>query len=285
MATILAIIALFTQSVSDTLPFRLVERTTLGSFTHASRVVVDFRNRIFIIDKAIHSVILYQSLLSPPLIVGGYGWKEGAFDTPTDIATDGINIFISDYGNHRIQQFDAQLRFRGVISGKVAYREISFGFPLGIIITPRGETFILDGEEKRILRFSATGLFERFFADRNAQVGKIQNPVRLYLRNNSLYVLEDDCIYQYDTKGTFIRTIGKNIFKNARGLCFINNDILVAAVSTLYLITEDGVVKAVFTLNSIISEKKITEISDIALSGELLYLLTPTTVYVFDVIK
>ena len=44
--------------------------------------------------------------------IGGYGWSELSFDMPSDISTqNGLDVYVADYGNHRIQRYDQHLNY------------------------------------------------------------------------------------------------------------------------------------------------------------------------------
>ncbi|MBP8975276.1 MAG: NHL repeat-containing protein [Bacteroidetes bacterium] len=284
MATVLTIASLLLFIPAIDSIESLVELTSIDSFNAASRIVVDFRGRIFVADNATHMVYCFSSFKESPSTVGGYGWTNGALDTPTDIATDGINIYVTDYGNHRVQQFDQKLRFVGSWSGKTAMHENErFGYPKGIALSEIGEIFLLDGENNRVIKYSTTGKFERAFGNITTNEGRLTQPRRLLLRGKEIFVMEDNRIVVYDVFGTYLRTIGENQFHNARGICCIDPNLFVATQDTLYSFSREGKLCTKTPRTVFLASSPIEEITDIASYNRTLYLLTPKSIRIFEI--
>ncbi|HOV99107.1 MAG TPA: NHL repeat-containing protein [Bacteroidota bacterium] len=262
----------------------LVELTSIGSFNAASRIVIDFRGRIFVADHGTHLVYCFPSFKESPLTVGGYGWTDGAFDTPTDVATDGVNIYVTDYGNHRVQKFDQKLRFVGSWSGKTATHENErFGYPKGIALSEIGEVFLLDGENNRVIKYSTIGKFERAFGNITTNEGRLTQPKRLLLRGKEIFVLENSRVVVYDVFGAYLRTIGENQFCDARGVCCIDPNLFVATQDTLYSFSKEGKLCTKTPRTVILASSPIEEITDIASYNRTLYLLTPNSIRIFEI--
>ena len=49
--------------------------------------------------------------------IGGFGWSDEQFDLPVDIWVTGLDIFIADQNNHRIQRYDIELNFISSLEG------------------------------------------------------------------------------------------------------------------------------------------------------------------------
>lgn len=260
-----------------------MEQKSIGEYQNATRVVADFRGRVFVLDQGSHLVYCYPTVNEKPWTVGGYGWRDGNFDVPTDVATDGINTYVTDYGNHRVQRFDQQLRFVGVWAGRApSGSQAHFGYPLGIALTEVGEWYVLDGENIRICKFSPNGELEKTFGDIPTRDGKLSKPRRLSLVNDFLYVLDADRIFQYDLFGSSLRTIGNGIFSNARGICFTKRNILVATGDTLYVFSHDGIFLSKIPRTHIFAETTVDEITDIAWGRDVLYLLTAKRLHLLE---
>ena len=81
--------------------------------------------------------------------------KEAGFRSPEGVGCDGKgHILVADSGNGRLVQFT-------LINGKaMPDREIrapELSFPVRVVSNSKGEIFVLDGRQKRIVRFSPAG--------------------------------------------------------------------------------------------------------------------------------
>ncbi|MCX7985131.1 MAG: NHL repeat-containing protein [Bacteroidetes bacterium] len=286
ISSLILFLVLLPQRDTTVYPFlQLVEQVSVGNFERASRIVVDFRKRIFVIDQKLHTVFYYQSANESPLSVGGYGWNETSFDTPTDVTTDGINIVVTDYGNHRVQFFDYKLRYIGSWKGHFSQDGSirKFGFPRGIAISTSGELYILDGENIRVVQYSRRGEHERAFGDASMKEGRLINPLRISLYRDKVFILEPDRIFQYDRYGTYIRTIGKKSFSNALGFCFLGNTIFVLTPTVLYCYAIEGALLSITPLQYIFTNRPLTDVQDIATDGRSLYLLTTRNFRILEI--
>lgn len=262
----------------------LVERAVVGNFQYASRLMLDFRKHLYVIDQLQHTLYYYPSVSEEPLTVGGFGWQESAFDTPTDVVTDGITVYVTDYGNHRVQFFDQRLRYIGSWRGHDVQRgeHPKFGFPRGIALGTTGEIFILDGEAIRVVHFSRTGDILRVFGDRRMKDGVLSRPLRIVVYQQNVYILESDKVYQYDFYGTFLRRIGNGVLQDARGLCVVKNVIWIVTRDTLYTFSNTGDLLTVTPLSYIFTSQQLLDVQDIATDGETVYLLTKHNIHILE---
>ena len=87
---------------------------------------------------------------------GCHGYTNSTFDNPSYLATDGINIIVSDSGHHQVKVFDK--------TGKFLRKMGSFGsdngelkYPKGIAVTRQGSIIVADSGNNRVVMFSTTG--------------------------------------------------------------------------------------------------------------------------------
>ena len=214
---------IFAQSNSST----LIEDYSVGSFQRATRIVAGAQGTIFVLDADENKVSLFSNLQDAPKTIGGFGWSSSSFDKPTGVATDGVNIYISDFGNHRIQRFDRDLNYISSLSTRdTSDVNARFGYPLDVALSEFGDLFILDGENIRVLKFNAQNSFERTFGDINAGKGKLQNPIKLIATNSRIFVGEKNKILIYDYFGNYLGSIGDGIINNLNGFTILTNGLL-----------------------------------------------------------
>jgi hypothetical protein len=259
----------------------LVEEGTFGSFEDAKRIYIDYQQRFFVADVHTHQVLMFTRPQAEPQMIGGYGWSLTSFDTPTGIAADGLNVYISDYGNRRIQRYDRSLNFISTwfLAGNNDDTK-NCGYPLGVALSNSGEFFVLDGENNKIVKYSSDGAFDRSFGDIDAAEGKLQKPLKLLVSQaQQVYVLEPDRLCVYDIYGNFVQEIGKDILHQACGFCVAPDKIWAVSPDTLYCFSLDGRESKVLPIKKIISEAPLQNLRDIGCSENFIYLLTNNAVH------
>jgi hypothetical protein len=280
MAAIPALIALRLFSCSvEALPDSLyIEEFSFGSFAEATSLTITPQNWIYIVDRAEHSVLLYRNPAESPVRIGGYGWHHSSFDSPRGIAGDGINLFVADFGNHRIQRFDRRLSYISTLSTRdTSLAEARFGYPADLALSRFGDLYILDGENLRVLKFQVTGRFERSFGDIEQGSRRLGNPIALTVTaNDHVLVLEPNRIIEFDYFGNFTRVAGEGVLGNAMALGTSADGYIVATDSALLFFARDGSIKRNVPFRLMMTEEPIGDVQDVLIHGDRLYLLTKT---------
>jgi hypothetical protein len=283
-AVILYLSSLVSPQVDEPIDTGLVEEYTIGEFHRATRVIINADGQLFIIDADQNKIYLFPNSTKQPKSIGGFGWSSTTFDKPTGIATDGVNVYVSDYGNHRIQRFDRNLNFISSFSTRdTTDLSVRFGYPVDISLSELGDLFLLDGENLRVLKFNPLYYFERSFGDINAKDGRLYNPVKLIASSSRVFVGERDRIAVYDYFGNFLCSIGKGLISELVGFAISDNGIVVALSDTLIWFTMEGTVQKRISLKEVLTSDRIDRIQDIACHGNRLYLLAPNKLYLIKI--
>lgn len=288
MAKLLAIVGLLVAGIvsADALPDTLyVAQTSFGSFDHATRITVGPDGRIYVIDSPKNAIVIFKSPQDSPTVLGGYGWTDVTFDRPTGVATDGLNIYVSDFGNHRIQRFD---RYSNLLSSLYTrdstYAPARFGYPAGVGLTNQGDLVILDTDNMRIVEFSADSRYERSFGDLNAASGKLQNPIKVCIEGDRLvYVLEKNKILQFDFYGNYLRSFAQDLPEDIVGGQSTPGGIAVVCADSLYSYSSEGSLLLKTPFRMLIAEEPIASVQDIAFSNDRLFVLTPHRCFIFRI--
>jgi hypothetical protein len=257
-----------------------------GNFTNASSISIDPENNVYIIDKGANKIIKYLPDLKTFSSAGGFGWGEQTFDSPSDLCISfGMNIFITDYNNHRIQRFDKNLNYISTYSSRDNPDAAqNFGFPDGICISKKGELFFGDLENKRVIKYNAFGEFEKSIGDLNAGLGKLDNPSKMRIDDkDNLYVLDGRDIKIFDRFGNYIKKIDffhveviNSFFINQNLLYLINK-------RNLDIINNGGKTAYSIKLNN--EETGEMEFNDILINGDKLFVLSAGKVCLFKITK
>jgi len=260
----------------------LVEDYAVGSFQRATRVVVGTQGAIFVLDADENKVSLFSNLQYPPKTIGGFGWSSYSFDKPTGVATDGINVYISDFGNHRVQRFDRDLNYISSLSTRDTSDAVSrFGYPIDVALSEFGDLFVIDGENIRAIKFDPNGSFERAFGDINAGKGKLQDPIKLLATNSRIFICEKNKILVNDYFGNYLGNIGDGIVNKLNGFAMSTTGLIAVSNDTIWWFARDGSLQKVSSLTNIISGERIDQIQDIACYGKQLFILSLHKIHVF----
>jgi hypothetical protein len=212
--------------------------------------------------------------------IGGYGWNASQFDLPVDLYSTPLKILVSDKNNHRIQQLDKDLNFISILSTKESKnKDEVFGYPLSAVFSSMGDLFILDSENKRIIKFDLFGNFNQYFAGFDAGVFALKNPIKLSISgNNRLFVLDGKWLKVYDNFGNGI--LNKMLEKEFTSINILSNIITLTSKNEIYignLLDQALVFQQVLLIGDFQCEDFVSSI----FYNEKLYVLTSTQVHVF----
>lgn len=107
--------------------------------------VVAFADRVFAADVGTESIRIFDRSSGEIIYtIGGQGEKEGAFRFPTHLTIDGDgNLFVTDFLNFRVQQFDARGNFVRII-GEPGDFPGAMPRPKGIDVDRDGHLYVVD---------------------------------------------------------------------------------------------------------------------------------------------
>lgn len=262
----------------------IVEKHSFGSFGGAYRILVTAQNWIYVLDRSENRIVLFRDGQTNPTTIGGYGWGSSSFDGPSGIASDGLNLYISDYGNHRIQRFDRTLSFISSFSTRESENpQVRFGYPSGVDLSRQGDLLLLDGENSRVLRFSPRSLFLGSFGDIEIRSRRLRRPLKIVASHTDrVYVLEPNRLIEYDHVGNFLRSIGEGELKSATSVVLVGQSFIVIEPHSVSVFGDDGLPKRRIARDSLVVEQQVDEFADAAIVETEFYLLTRHRVHVFD---
>jgi len=180
-----------------------------GKFKNASSFYVNAAGFIYVTDTNTDEVYALDTLGNLMLKIGGFGWRESAFDDPVDVYADALKLYVSDKNNNRIQRFDKNMNFNFQIYTKDSANEAErFGYPLSAVMSNQGDVFILDSDNTRIVQFDIFGNFIRNFGGYDYGDFALQNPRQLAVsRTNNIFVIDGNEILIFDQYGNSITKV------------------------------------------------------------------------------
>ena len=211
---------------------------TFGGFVDARDVDLDIEGNVYVVDAGSDRLIRYGTEGDSIGSIGGFGDGEEEFDQPVAVcASRGNDIYVADYGNHRIQRFDRSLDFIATLRTRDAVDErVRFGYPLDVAVSRQGDVHILDGENRRLLVVTPAGAFIRTIGDVGAGEGRMVDPQRLELdQDDNVYVLDDGAVKVYDPFGAWLRRLPLPSGLTPRSLAVDGDTLVVTGDSTLFI--------------------------------------------------
>ena len=141
---------------------------------------------------------------------GSYGWREGEFDFPNDVALNLDTLFVADTGNDRIQYCNLVNRiFYPLTTTLKAYE---FDSPEGIDVGKNGDVYAIDTHNHRWLQFTRNLTPVFAMGSFGSSREQFWNPTDIVVNShNTVFVVDsgNNSIKSYDFSGNPIHFWGE----------------------------------------------------------------------------
>ncbi len=160
--------------------------------------------------------------------VGGFGFDKEQFDRPVDVwAGNGLDVFVVDYNNQRLERYDKDLNYiSSYYSDELQNESLQFGYPAAAGLSSNGEIFLAEHEFNRVLRIDAFGKPLSSFGDFTWGEGRLSRPAKLLISSRREIFVSDstaEAIAEFDNYGNFVRRLGEGILRDPAGLAEIKH--------------------------------------------------------------
>ncbi|MBI5019827.1 MAG: NHL repeat-containing protein [Ignavibacteriales bacterium] len=233
---------------------------------------------IYVYEKSRNAILKYSSAGESLATLSGFALSKNSFAEPTDICSPSdLDLFLSDYTNHRIIQYDRSLNVTAIWQSDNQYSSMNniFRYPKSIDIDHLGKLYLIDGENNRIVKIGHSQKVERTFGGFDAGKGRLLNPKRIRVNNiGNIFVQDNNRIIVFDQLGNYISTIADDSVKSMISFCMYDNEIIVIDSCKLVKMRKEGVITSVKRLETIEDLKDYDEPVDIKYQNKILYLLS-----------
>lgn len=160
--------------------------------------------------------------------IGASGGSEGYFSKPRDIAVgrDGF-VYVADTNNDRVQVFNSDGVFVNAYTKGVDDQRLDT--PVAVDVDSKGNIYLLLESRKTVAVIAPNGAVVREFGGKNADRGRLDEPVALAVSGNELMVLDLDAgnIKVFNLQGDFRREFGakgngKGDFRKPASIAVVN---------------------------------------------------------------
>jgi hypothetical protein len=240
------------------------------------RIDVDIHGNVSVLSTNKNLLSLYKKDFTILKEVGGSGWENDQFDKPHGLwARNGIDVFVADYGNHRIQRFDRDLSYISTFSTRGSTNpDERVGYPTDVAVSRLGDLFICDGENARIVKVNRFSKVERTFGGFDAGGGRLLRPLDLEVGpEDRVYVLDGNRVMVFDNFGNFVHELLPGSFHNPRAIFADGRSVVVLDTRALYCFDANERPARTISLESLGMAAEAT-IRSLTFSGNTLFLLT-----------
>lgn len=197
----------FAAGASDSL---LVKENEIKGFTNAVSMTIDAKENLYVLDADRNEMLKFNTDFILVKRNGKQGWDKGQFDSPTYIdGSSGLDLFVSDGKNKRIQRFDLELNY--ISSLNTAQEDFptqfQFNTPFSTLVINTNQLFVVDSDNHRIIAYDGSNLPVQVFGDYKSGKGELRRPVKILKDDrNFIYVLdkESSSILAFDNLGNYI---------------------------------------------------------------------------------
>jgi hypothetical protein len=269
-------------SVNSTLPQTVIPLGQIGTFNSGKSFSINSLGYIYVSDVSANEIIKIDTLGKVIKSIGGYGWNESSFDYPVDVFASPLNIYVSDKNNNRIQQFDKDLNFLSIFSTHDSDDDrIKFRYPLSSVVSTQGDIFILDSDNRRILKFNSRWEYQTSIGSFDAGSFALVSPTHFTITSDAkILVVDSNNLILFDQFGNGIKKIqlpfeAENIYSTFQTICI--NDRSQIAYFT------DSDLKSNNFSPAIFNPKLEDDIEDSFVFNSRLYILTKKTILIYDI--
>lgn len=162
-----------------------------GFYKRPTGIAVDSAGgRIYVSDTLRDKVFITDMQGQVIKSFGQRGSSGGEFNFPTEILLRGSEVAVVDAMNFRVQFFDADGNFRGVI-GAAGDSSGDMFRPKGIGIDSEGHYYVADGLWGVVQVFDREGHLLYYFGQRGTRAGDFQLPAGLFIdREDRVFVVD-----------------------------------------------------------------------------------------------
>lgn len=200
-------------------------------FNHPKGLSIDSNGYLYVSDTDNHRILKIDQQGQLIAEVGGIGWSKDQFQHPMGLYVyNTMNLFVADHDNHRIVRFDKDLNWIMELSPESHWDYMTFfSFPLDIFVSFHGDYFVVDGEDRGIVKLDSEFSPLVTFGGYDWGEGSLSRPVSIHISLDDLVLVSDNKlsrIFVFDYYGNFLYSFGDGFLKRPRGVFADSNNLV-----------------------------------------------------------
>ena len=235
--------AIFILAISLFPPDSLHFIDSFGKFQNAQAISASREEFIFVTDIQTNQIHKFNAEGKETLTFGGSGFGNDELNVPMAIdASNGLDVYVSDYQNNRIQRYDLLLNFIATFNfnsyNLTADNSRKIYYPYGIVFLNTSEIFVLaDASTYKVVKLKSLDEVSLLFGS-SAEYEKITNPQKVVRGANlDIWILDknDDCVLNYDNYGTFVRKLKNPETSPIISIAYYKNNLYILTSKSLVI--------------------------------------------------
>lgn len=174
----------------------LLISSSVGRFADAVAVSTDQFGNLYVLDRGAPSIIKFSPVGDSLGVISGFGRDHYQFDMPTDVDARLSNfLYVADYANHRIERYTKDFAYSATIERREAQgNDLRFGYPLRVAAAKSGIFYLIDGENKRVLKVRSDLTIDRIvgaYSNSSGTQAALTNPTDIVVDGNDNLIVQD----------------------------------------------------------------------------------------------
>ena len=205
-----------------------------GQFHQPLGITAATTQAIYVADTGNHRIQKFDKNGKLLRFMGGFGFSSGQFQRPMDLHTlNGLSIYVADFENNRIEQYDKDLnRITSIVPQDEWDERFQFMFPSSLAMSLYGELFILDNEQKTIIKLNSQFEPVLAFGGYDWGEGELVEPMQLCVASDERVYVTDagrGCVQVFDYFSNHIQCLGKSILQKPFGIARHSSGLLIVS--------------------------------------------------------
>lgn len=217
---------------SDSLTFI----SSFGNFQDASSISTSREEFTFVSDAQSNQIFKFSENGEQLAAFGGSGFGINELNIPISIdASNGLDIFVCDYQNNRVQRYDIKLNYIATFSfntyNLTADNSQKIYYPFGIAFLNTSEIFVLvDASTYKIAKLKSLDEVSFLFGSSNLGYEKVLEPIKVTRGANlDVWILdtEADAVLNFDNYGTFVKKVANPEENPIKSIAYYKNNLYI----------------------------------------------------------
>ena len=173
-------------------------------------IAIDEDGSLLVTSGASEQLMKFNKDWTLAKAVGQKGGRPGQFNgiDRVKISPTTHKYYVCDYGNHRIQVFDQDLKHVSSF-GRRGSKLGELNCPTDVAFDDAGHVYVVDSDNHRVQKFSPRGEPLMKFGSRTAATGKLGDPIGIHISRQFVYVTDwTPSVSVFTTNGEFVASFG-----------------------------------------------------------------------------